>query len=455
MSDSYDPNLFSNLDYYELKSLGQMWGQEYLVIKSIKLFRGIPPLYRYVVVAEPLDSEGLKSLVKAYDDEGFINACNNVRGSQFLIWWGQQTKDDPDPVDDDGQPKLIEHPPGWLPGSKLSALDHLRDAMVKDWGDEKSQQLIDDVRRGLRKDSLDNRDWAFFVGIDDNTCLTDKIAAITPWVLYDNELLSGLKSKPKGKDSDPESFIRSIEMKYRDNSEIDIRIKGGHWIAYNNTDLGFISPAKKTWKDLLSVIEGESQYIRLGPAHATPYTTGKMSERSMPLKPFTSVVDEDEDDYKAKRSGVKPDQKLTIETQRAVQDTGVNRKPIKHRVKEYDRRRQRLREINKKLINFFNNKFNASLPEGFKIYRKVEAKKTGVYEYKFQIVGSPDIVHYYQFGNKDEYMVAIRDLQNKITITKDTGRDPSALEQELYELCMQVKDKGYATDSELCKILST
>jgi len=136
--------------------------------------------------------------------------------------------------------------------------------------------------------------------------------------------------------TDPETFIRSLQISYLDDTEVTILCKGKRK-NYNCDSIGFRDSKTDEWKTFLEILKAvDNEYrdhtYRLGPA----YYTDK-------------------------------------ETQQ------------KARVGKYDSKLKLLQEISKKLLLFLAKQYNIGFPTRFKLYERKHTEGSGVYCFKFRI----------------------------------------------------------------------
>ena len=140
-----------------------------------------------------------------------------------------------------------------------------------------------------------------------------------------------------------EDFIKGLMISVENDQEIVIQQPGKRKIHYNYTKVGF-QTTNKTWKDLLDIFRDPEYFYNLGPA------TGDAAKR-----------------------------------------------------RDYDARRKRLEEINKKLVILFNKEFSLTLPKNYKLHERDKTKKAGTHSFMFRKVSSQDKKRSLEteFGNLD------------------------------------------------------
>ena len=127
-----------------------------------------------------------------------------------------------------------------------------------------------------------------------------------------------------------EDFIKGLRISVENDQEIVIQQPGKRKILYDYTKVGF-QTANKTWRDLVGILRDPEYCYDLGPATGDP----------------------------AKR-------------------------------RDYDARRKRLEEINKKLVIFSNKEFSLNLSRDYKLYERDKTKGYGIYLFRFRKVSSQE-----------------------------------------------------------------
>ena len=193
---------------------------------------------------------------------------------------------------------------------------------------------------------------------------------------------------PAPEQTDPDTFIRSLQVSYLDNTEIKIQYKG-KWMNYTCQSIGFRDSKTKAWETFLKILKDENNVYRLGPAHS-----------------FNKELKQ------------------------------------KARANEYDRRLKLFQLINKKLISFLTQQYkqyNVSFPPGFKLYEPQPDKGPGVYSFIFTIPS-----HKPSYKTKDQALRRLETLIEKEASTEkiqqatETAMDAGATKDEVYEI---VKDR--------------
>lgn len=152
--------------------------------------------------------------------------------------------------------------------------------------------------------------------------------------------------------TNPETFIRSLQISYLDNTEVKIQYKGKR-MNYTCESIGFRDSKTKGWKTFLEILESTDHVYRLSPAYS-----------------------------------------INKETQQKV------------RIKNYDKRLQLLKAINEKFISFLTRQpYEVNFPPNFKLYERQPAQGKGAYSFKFQIPSDKP-----SYNTKDETLRRLKIL---------------------------------------------
>ena len=211
---------------------------------------------------------------------------------------------------------------------------------------------------------------------------TDSLSELEP---FTPETPDRPTSTPAPKHTDIDTFIRSLQVSYLDNTTIKIQYKGKR-IDYTCQSIGFRDSKTKGWVTFLKILEDENNLYRLGPAH-------------------------------------------------------FFNKTLKQRVraKEYDSRLKLLKLMNEKLISFLTQQYNVSFPPDFKLYEPQPDKGPGVYSFIFKIPS-----HKPSYKTKDQALRLLETLiqeeasNEKIQQAIETAMDAGATQDEVFEI---VKDR--------------
>jgi len=138
-----------------------------------------------------------------------------------------------------------------------------------------------------------------------------------------------------------EDFVRSLRFYFENESEVKIQEPGKKSKTFTHESLGF-DRLTDEWRWFIAVIEGPKHFYEYGPA---------------------------------KKGHLK--------------------------IKGYERNRSRLREINKKIVEFLKKEYHIDPPEGFKTFEKAPKEGPGVFRFKFQVGKKVEKSKYDKFAKKD------------------------------------------------------
>ncbi|MCK4789133.1 MAG: hypothetical protein KAV87_35655 [Desulfobacteraceae bacterium] len=149
---------------------------------------------------------------------------------------------------------------------------------------------------------------------------------------------------------DFEKKVKELRFSYETDSDIKIREKPGRTAeTFGYKKLGFFNTGK-AWKDFIIIIKK--------PPHQ--YSVGA-SDTYNPV--FSEAPAEIKDKHKRE----------------------TTKDYIKEKIKRYNRRQKRLREIDNKLKTFFSlPPYEWNIPEKYKFYELSKGKGTGLYQFKFE-----------------------------------------------------------------------
>jgi hypothetical protein len=194
-----------------------------------------------------------------------------------------------------------------------------------------------------------------------------------------------------------EDFIKGLRISVENDHEIVIQQPGKPKIPYTYANVGF-QTANKTWRDLLRILQDPEYCYDLGPA------------------------------------------------------TGV---PAKRR--DYDARRKRLEEINKKLIIFLNKEFSLNLSRDYKLFERDKTKGDGIYLFRFRKASSqeckkPQKTKFDNFDG-DQLLIEIEKLASKWKQCRNTFQDGD--EEVVMELISASKSglaRGVLTEDQITHV---
>jgi hypothetical protein len=193
-----------------------------------------------------------------------------------------------------------------------------------------------------------------------------------------------------------EDFVRNLRVSYESDSEITIKIPLKKVKVFTYDDLGFKD--NEVWKAFIYTIKEPPHIYELGPAHI-------------------------------KKSGEK------------------------ERISQYDTKMGRLRSINKKLIDFFNQECAAQLPEDFKLYELCKEEGAGKYKYTFQVSRDDGIEEDYHSTYEqlpeDKLIDEVKALFKKYSATND-----QVVERRFVVALNVAREKGLLSDDEVSKMFN-
>ena len=123
-----------------------------------------------------------------------------------------------------------------------------------------------------------------------------------------------------------EDFIRGLELRFETDDQISLKEPGKMPKSFTCQSLGFRDNSTQQWKEFTKILKNPQHTYSTGPSHINNL-----------------------------------------------------------RSKPYDSKQKIMREINKKIINFFNAQFNLKIPKTYKLYASCPSEKPGTYRFKFQI----------------------------------------------------------------------
>jgi hypothetical protein len=144
-----------------------------------------------------------------------------------------------------------------------------------------------------------------------------------------------IDQKSETTETDVESFVKNLRVCYENDNEIKIQVPGKTAKTFTCQSLGFQDNATKTWRLLTEILQDPPHTYCVGPAHRN--VNGKKEDL-----PF------------------------------------------------YHSQQKLLREINKKLVNFFNSNYSVEIPNNYKLYELCKGEKPGTYRFKFKVIGEAE-----------------------------------------------------------------
>lgn len=117
--------------------------------------------------------------------------------------------------------------------------------------------------------------------------------------------------------------------------------------------------------------------------------------------------------------------------------------------KQYDRERNLLKQVNRKLVDLFNKEFQINLPNDFKLYELVKSEQAGTYKFKFRIITDSE-----PFETRFEQMSEEKLLSeiNKLgkTYHKSTNHDEKReIQGKHTDALIIAEKKSYLTKDEI------
>jgi len=176
-----------------------------------------------------------------------------------------------------------------------------------------------------------------------------------------------LPTEEKSNILDPESFIRSLQVSYLSDTEVNIKVDKQRSKKYHHKALGFKRENTKGWRAFIQILKSADHLYHVGQAH------GKGYERN----------------------------------------------------KQYDANQNRLREISKKIVSFLKEAYKQQLPDNLQIFDLKKNDRPGTYEPKFIIskFGTDDV--YYNSYSKAELIEEIEKLSELKGELEDRGDEDS------------------------------
>ncbi|MBN2180141.1 MAG: hypothetical protein JW743_12035 [Deltaproteobacteria bacterium] len=127
--------------------------------------------------------------------------------------------------------------------------------------------------------------------------------------------------------TDPECYIESVSISYKNGLDIIVRVGNGDPKTYSYEDLGFRREDTKTWLAFIQILKSEDHLYYVGKAHGSR----------------------------------------------------------KIRNKQYDAHQQILRDISRKVVEFLNVTYKSQLPSNFHIFQRIHSERPGTYGPKFDV----------------------------------------------------------------------
>ena len=195
-----------------------------------------------------------------------------------------------------------------------------------------------------------------------------------------------------------EDIVRSLKFYVGNEGEVKIQEPGKKPKTFNYESLGFYSLTDE-WRWFITVIEGPEHFYNYGPA----------------------------------RKG-------------------------HERIKEYERNRSRLKQIDKKLIGFLKKEYHLDPPERFKTFEKAPEEGSGVYKFKFQIENKIDKSKYSEYTDKDllDEIMKLNKRMNRISHRNEPSSETSyaAIFDPLSAAATHAKARGLINNKDMLDILN-
>jgi len=193
-----------------------------------------------------------------------------------------------------------------------------------------------------------------------------------------------------------EDFVRNLRVSYESDSKITIKIPTKKIKAFTYDELGFKD--NEVWKAFVYTIKEPPHIYETGPAY-------------------------------------------------------IKKGRKKERISQYDTKMGRLRSINKKMINFFNDEYKAQLPATFKMYYACKEEGAGKYRFKFQVSRDDEIVEDYRSTYEqlpaDQLIDEIETLGKKYSAT-----DEQVVMEKVVAASEIAIKKGFLSHSEVNKMFN-
>jgi len=207
------------------------------------------------------------------------------------------------------------------------------------------------------------------------------------YVLYGKEIaeqdIPSADIQNETTEEDPEDFIRNLRVSYENDNKIKIQVPKRKANCFTCQSLGFRDNTTKEWNALTGILQDAPHTYCIGPA-------------------------------------------------------SKNVNGIKTKISSYDAQRKLLDGINKKLVDYFKNKYSVQIPIDFKIYELCIGEKTGTYKFKFQIIKEETAIkskleNKYENLSKEKLLKLLYDIG-----TEYSSKPDSDYLKPKIETCMQV-----------------
>ncbi len=227
-----------------------------------------------------------------------------------------------------------------------------------------------------------------------------------------------------GEPDDIEDFVRSLTFYFSDPC-IFVRAPNRRFTPHTLPSIGFRKPDGVTAQDFISILTNSSgPSYSLGPSH---YFSGGRNMRDV-SSDGTCEPQSNEDH----EDGVK---------------TGIHEEPQKIEISDYQKKKARLKDINKKLCQFIKKEFGLPLKSKFNLYELNPSKGAGEYKFKFQTQAIKAVKTDAFLGmEKSEILKEL-----KILSCLDDEKDTKKLEENIgkYAALVQYAKKKDITDDEI------
>lgn len=184
---------------------------------------------------------------------------------------------------------------------------------------------------------------------------------------------------PTPEQTDPKAFIRALQIAYKSDNEISVKVGTKTPKTYSFADMRFDREDTKAWQALIQILKSSDHLYHVGKAYGA----------------------------------------------------GKKRNPT------YDNNHAILREISKKIVSFLNEP-TPHLPDNFKIFELRKDKRPGTYGPKFGIPGL-SIDSDYNDLSKDALIAGIETLSSRKAILENRGDENS--EKELSRITTELEGK--------------
>jgi hypothetical protein len=216
---------------------------------------------------------------------------------------------------------------------------------------------------------------------------------------------------------DADKYISKIVIEYESDYEIKIKLPKKTAQTYPHHIVGFRKSTDLGWTTLIEIIKGSGRRYSLDcPAHIN-------------VK-FTPIDSQQENGKKLRDAD------------------GSTR--IRNR--EYDRKIQRLKDINQKLCTFFRDTLGLGIPNRYKLYELAKTEGRGVYCFKFNrpLETTNTDIRYISGLTKDEAKEKLSKLHREMTINPYNHKKLD----EMTTFARKAENMGILNEGDIKQIIS-